>query len=418
MPGREDVALFILAFCFHSSQQSFALHSHAVSRFCCFVCFFFSCPKGALPPPRNLSYTWLNLLTVNVYWQRPSGLPEHCRIQYRWGPHNSSTEWTNFTETLLTDEAESSGWLFTVRTEGDCRAGQSAPASVLVDTPKPRAELVTDFKCLLQAEKPNCSWIPVDPSFNLTLSYGICAETRPAFKRCEPSRRHGIRNGCDLSSEFVNEDICVLVTSEESMSTFKPLLVVDPPNLRVTAEGDKFNLSWTPPEVGRGCSWIYELCYRQCDQQQTCQSFVPNGETVQMAYDERCRYEFRYRVTSGEYCKRVQSDTAVQVYGANAPARVSPTTVAVAVAVVVLSAGVLVGCYCLQRHSNLFWPVIPDPSAVLKTVSNGRSVMKAPAKVYTPVPETVQPCQAEPTGFVSRAGVLAPEPPPQGEPPC
>ncbi|XP_061619123.1 uncharacterized protein LOC133472409 isoform X3 [Phyllopteryx taeniolatus] len=365
-------------------------------------------PPGALPPPTHLSHTWLDQFTAEVSWRRPSRLPDRCRIQYRYGPGHVG-------------DAE-------VQTEGDCQEGrgqgQSAPAFILVDAPMPRAQLVTDFKCLLRAEKANCSWIPVDPSVNLTLSYRVCGTQ--GLKECKQSYRHGIRNGCDLTSEFHNEDICMLVTSEASMRTFKPQLVVDPPSLHVDMEGDKFNLSWTPPEVGKGCSWTYELCYKQCDEQKKCKSFVPNGKTMQMAYDQRCRYEFSSRVTSGKYCKRVQSDfSPVVERGANAPASVSPVTLAVAIAAV-LSAVVLLTCYCCRRHSAVFCPVIPDPSAILKDMMIGSTEMKAPTNLYTPVPEPIQPCKTigahELVSFTPRAAVtrseLIEDTPSQGEPPC
>lgn len=43
---------------------------------------------------------------------------------------------------------------------------------------------------------------------------------------------------------------------------------VDPPKLRVSVEGDTLNLSWTPPEVSKDCSWTYELCYSKCDERE------------------------------------------------------------------------------------------------------------------------------------------------------
>lgn len=49
---------------------------------------------------------------------------------------------------------------------------------------------------------------------------------------------------------------------------------------------------------------------------QKCERFIPHGETRQIAYDRRCGYELRSRVTSGSYCRKVQSDfSAVVVHG-------------------------------------------------------------------------------------------------------
>lgn len=33
------------------------------------------------------------------------------------------------------------------------------------------AELVKDFKCVMDVNKLNCSWIPTNPSLNLTVNY-------------------------------------------------------------------------------------------------------------------------------------------------------------------------------------------------------------------------------------------------------
>uniref|UniRef100_A0A3Q3DCB9 Interleukin-13 receptor subunit alpha-1-like n=1 Tax=Hippocampus comes TaxID=109280 RepID=A0A3Q3DCB9_HIPCM len=362
MSGSEDVGvqnirkqerMCLVAVFFHS-VLSFALHGEA----------------GRLPPPTELSHKWLDPFTVNVYWRKPSQLPDCCDVQYRHGPHNFCTEWTNFTETLLTDEAGSSGWNITVRTEElqNCGKSASAPASIIIDAPQPRAQLVTDFKCLYRADKTNCSWIPCDPAVNLTLSYRICgrsAESRQQLQECKQSYHHPGRHGCYLSADFVSKDVCMLLRSNASMRTFKLQGAVDPPKLHVSVEGDKLNLSWTPPEVSNDCSWTYTLCYSKCDERETCKHFIPHGETRQIAYDRRCRYELRSQVTSGNYCRKMQSDfSAVVVHVVNEP-RVSVTAMAIAVSLV-LSVGVLLACYCFRRHRAVLFPAIPDPSAILK----------------------------------------------------
>ncbi|XP_051924069.1 uncharacterized protein LOC127602182 [Hippocampus zosterae] len=377
---QERTCLAVVVF-FHS-VLSFAVHGEA----------------GRLPPPTELSHKWLDPFTVNVYWRKPSQLPDCCDVQYRYGPHKFCTEWTNFTETFLTDEAGSSGWNITVRTEEleNCEKSASAPASIIIDAPQPRAQLVTDFKCLYRADKTDCSWIPLDPAVNLTLSYRICdssAETRQRLQECKQLYHHRGRDGCYLSPDFVFEDLCVLIRSNASMRTFKPPGVVDPPKLRVSVEGDKLDLNWTPPEVSKDCSWTYELCYSKCDGHEKCERFIPHGETRQIAYDRRCRYELRSRVTSGSYCRKMQSDfSAVVVHGVNEP-RVSLTAVAIAVSVV-MSVGVLLACYCFRRHRAVLFPAIPEPSAILKDMMmSGSTEIKACANFYTPVSEAIQPCQ-------------------------
>uniref|UniRef100_A0A3Q2XU48 Interleukin-13 receptor subunit alpha-1-like n=1 Tax=Hippocampus comes TaxID=109280 RepID=A0A3Q2XU48_HIPCM len=317
-----------------------------------------------LPPPTELSHKWLDPFTVNVYWRKPSQLPDCCDVQYRHGPHNVG-------DTLLTDEAGSSGWNITVRTEElqNCGKSASAPASIIIDAPQPRAQLVTDFKCLYRADKTNCSWIPCDPAVNLTLSYRICgrsAESRQQLQECKQSYHHPGRHGCYLSADFVSKDVCMLLRSNASMRTFKLQGAVDPPKLHVSVEGDKLNLSWTPPEVSNDCSWTYTLCYSKCDERE-----VLLIESLTLS------------------CTTMIFFSAVVV---NEP-RVSVTAMAIAVSLV-LSVGVLLACYCFRRHRAVLFPAIPDPSAILKDMMmSGSTEIKASANFYTPVPEAIQPCK-------------------------
>lgn len=45
------------------------------------------------------------------------------------------------------------------------------PDAHLLPSPLPAAELVRDFRCVIQVNELNCSWIPVNASLNLTVSY-------------------------------------------------------------------------------------------------------------------------------------------------------------------------------------------------------------------------------------------------------
>ncbi|XP_077357365.1 interleukin-13 receptor subunit alpha-1-like [Festucalex cinctus] len=379
MRKQEESICLILVVFFHSSLP-FALRGE----------------DDRLPPPTELSYEWLDPFTVNVSWRRPNELPDRCAVKYRYGPQNSSTVWTNFIETLLTDD--SSGWTVKVRTAGlqNCGTGESASASIVIDPQHPPAQLMTDFKCFLRAKRMECSWIPSDRSVNLTLSYRICdstAQINQSLEECDEPFRHGVRDGCHLSANFLFENICMLMRSNASTRTFRPEKAVDPPKLHVNEEGDKLNLRWTPPEVAPACRWTYKLCYSKCNDNETCQLFVPRGEPIQIAYDKSCRYVFRSRVTSGRYCSKVESDfSAVVAYGVN-EARVPLTAVAVAVAII-MSVGILLACYCFTSHSAVLFPDIPDPSAILKDMMmSGSTEIKASTNFYTPVPETIQPCK-------------------------
>ncbi|XP_061816343.1 interleukin-13 receptor subunit alpha-1-like [Nerophis lumbriciformis] len=368
-----------------------------ISFACCFsftLCSL-SAEAGRLPVPENLSFNWLDPFTVNVSWQRPMGLSENRTIHYKYGPDNSSTVWENFTMTLLTEEAGASNWTFTVQTVSVDRgkADSSLHAPITISPQQPHAKLVADFRCLLQADRMDCSWIPVDPSVNLTLSYRVCGNKGPDMM-CQRFHTSGVREGCSLSTRFVYEDVCMLAVSAAGMSTFKPEKVVSPPELTISVEGDKLNLSWAPLTVGWLCSWSYNVCYTRCNEIQPCEIYTPKEKTLQIAYHKSCLYEFRSKVSSGDECPSVYSDfSEVVIYGANRPPSVWLTVVAIVVPIV-LCATVFLFCYCVRRA--ILYPVIPDPSAIFKDMMNGNKEIKIFTNLYTPVSEPIEPCKIIP----------------------
>ncbi|XP_057710339.1 uncharacterized protein LOC130928130 isoform X2 [Corythoichthys intestinalis] len=288
---REERMLLIWSFFLNALMPSM-LHGEAVC----------PCSKARLPPPTNLSHEWLDSFRVKVVWMKPSKLPKHCKVMYS-DEKGEKTEHTSHTRKLLKSDAGSSGLNFTVRTIGSCEE-QGDAASVVLNTPKPRAVLARDFKCVFRVDNMNCSWIPIRPSDNLNVSFRICSESED--KQCELIYRDGIRNGCILGAKFVREDVCVLLRSDTSDSTFRPQLLLDPPKLNVTVTGDMFILSWTSPELGKNCGLKYELCYYRCGGEKDCNEYMKRETSI--PYDTKCHYDFQVRVKGLEYCKHLESD--------------------------------------------------------------------------------------------------------------
>ncbi|XP_054609878.1 uncharacterized protein LOC129168527 isoform X2 [Dunckerocampus dactyliophorus] len=296
--------------------------------------------------------------------------------------------------TLLTEKAGSSNWTFSVQTVsvGNCKANESIPAVITIHSPQPRAQLVKDFKCLFQADKTDCDWIPVDPSVNLMLSFRVCGdeEISEGLQVCEQPYHRGGRDGCHLSADFIGMDICMLLSSQAGMSTFRPKRVVSPPALSYVVEGDNLYLRWTTPEVGQDCSWVYELCYKRCIESQICEPFyISSGQPRKIAYDKSCSYELRSRVLKVEYCPEMDSDYSTEKIDAQAPGK-TPSVTLIVVAIVVplvLCFAIFLFCYCIRRHSAILYPVKHDPSVIFKTE------IKALTNLYTPVPELIEPCK-------------------------
>ncbi|XP_040886750.1 interleukin-13 receptor subunit alpha-1-like isoform X2 [Toxotes jaculatrix] len=369
------------------------------------------CNAARLPQPTNLSYEWLDPFTVNVSWWKPSNLPQNCEIKYKHflvknGSHKEDlkrTIWRNFTENCLTEEMDTDQWTYSIQTyvEDTCKGWNSSkPVYITIDSPKPRAVVVNDFKCIIHPKSMDCSWIPVDPSLALMLSfrdYGSTAELiKAGLKECDKYYSAGKRNGCHLNT---TDDICFLANTSIGQSTFKlSSFEIPTPKLNIREDKDHLILNWAAPEVGTGCKWIYELCYTQCDQSKKCQNYswekTDNMENVPpypIVYNENCRYEFKYRVVGGSNCIEVASEWSdVQTYGTN---KVSSWTVVAIVIPIILCVCVVLSCYCFRKHSDIICPIIPDPSTIFKEMINGnRDPRCMPGNLYTPAEESFETC--------------------------
>ncbi|XP_070786346.1 interleukin-13 receptor subunit alpha-1-like [Enoplosus armatus] len=369
----------------------------------------FHCEADRPPPPKGLTYKWLDAFTVNVSWKQPSGLPDGSEVRYKYcqivdgkPDCQACTTSRNFTVTCLTEKMGSDCWTYNISTVGSqsCDSlNESTPVSITIRS-RPRAQVVEDFKCFIYPEKMNCSWIPVNQSLDLTLSYRVCGlyEQRvKGLKVCDQPYSSGKRNGCSLKAA-VHDDICILVETKAGMSTFRPVLVVPSPEVNISKEGNNLKLIWTRPEIGHGCTWIYEVSYSKCNEPKVLLNLTVNmGEpTMQVAYDKCCLYEFQSRVRT-EYptCKNIFSDFGeVATYGKNEPPDRTLTVVAIVIPII-LFVCVILSCYCFRRHSAIICPIIPDPSAIFKEmIMNGNKEHKnTPGNLYTPVPEPIEPCK-------------------------
>ncbi|KAM8747202.1 interleukin-13 receptor subunit alpha-1-like isoform 2-T2 [Acanthopagrus schlegelii] len=358
------------------------------------------CEADLCPPPTELSHKWLDKFTLRLFWKKPKDLPDNNNIKFLLKDHNekdtcvSGTDYTTF---LLTEDVDSN-WTYRVWTNcSQLASKENTPAEITIKPPRPRAKVVKDFKCFADTKK--CSWIPVNPSLNLTLSYRMKGESEECIKslqQCDQPYSLGERNGCHLNINNT-DNICILVETEAGMSTFEPVFVVHPPKLNITEKGDSLIVNLRTPKVGvtiaTGC-WQYDVCYKKCSNSETCQNTGDGGHTMTMPYDKRCLYEFKARVKTTKHCGDISSDWSKDVsYGINKPPD-RTLTVAAIVIPIILSICVILSCYCFKRHSAIICPTIPDPSTIFKEMMmNGPRELQNGGNLYKPVPERLEPCK-------------------------
>nr|XP_046237264.1 uncharacterized protein LOC124054873 isoform X2 [Scatophagus argus] len=360
------------------------------------------CKADQLPAPTGLSYKWLDAFTVNVSWEKPSVQLEDSKIQFMVKDAKNKTTcsiWRNITLRFLTEEIHSDNWTVSVWTVSQCNSSDGRQSATLaIPTQKPRGELVKDFKCAFPSTGRNCSWIPAHQSQKMMLSYRVCGqqdETIKSLNTCDEFHSSGERNYCNLNLQ-PDEDICILLQTEDEMITFNPKFVAPPLKLDVTEEKGVLKLKWTPPSNETKNCWTYEICYKQCNEN-VCQNII-NGETeTKVNYNKRCRYEFQSKMYGVDRCfgSRIESDYVDTIsYGTDEPDDWTLTLVAVVIPII-LSICVILSCYCFRRHSAIFCPIIPDPSAIFKDIMmNGNKELKiTTGNLYTPVPEPIEPCK-------------------------
>ncbi|XP_074478895.1 interleukin-13 receptor subunit alpha-1-like [Sebastes fasciatus] len=359
------------------------------------------CKADSPPPPRNLKVVWLDNFTVNVSWLEPDGLSGRD-VWYKYRPKDGDdtsvvcTLSRNFTKRLLTEETNSDRWTYLVWTAGRgptaCNSrNPSTIMNITIEAKKPRAE-VKDIRCFTSLKERNCSWTPGSQSFNV--SYWNCGDNE-SLKTCDQPYSSATRNGCVLKADF-KDDICVHVDFGNKSSSFEAKHEIHSPKMSIREVGDNLNLSWTPPEIGKVCTWKYEVCYKRCKQPEECLELMgQKGEQMPIAYDRSCRYEFKSKVSAGVDCLTVSSDFSDVVhYGTNEPPDETLTVVAIVIPII-LSVCMILSCYCFRRHSSIICPIIPDPSAIFKEMMmNGNKELKTTTgSLYTPVPEPIEPCK-------------------------
>ncbi|XP_070849533.1 interleukin-13 receptor subunit alpha-1-like [Chaetodon trifascialis] len=371
------------------------------------------CKADRYPPPTGLTYVWLDKFTLNVSWKKPSGLPDDREIAFLMKIRGDKSErcvrGSNVTQSFLTKDMPSDRWTYEIWTVSkSCnRSTEGTPATLIINTPRPRAEVVKDFKCFISNEM-NCSWIPANRSLNLMLSYRTCGsleESLKGLKKCVRPYSSGERHGCVLHSDSPADSICILVESEAGMSTFKPALVVPPPQLSISEHSGQLELSFTPPLIGNSQCWMYNVCYNQCNQSMKCLTTSSGQTTLKVSYNKGCIYEFRSKVMTTEYCINASSSfSEAQLYAQNKPPDGTLTVVAIVIPII-LSVCIILSCYCFRRHSSIICPIIPDPSTIFKEMMmNGNKELKTTTgSLYTPVPELIEPCKIT---LVAENGVL------------
>ncbi|KAM4565308.1 uncharacterized protein V3H82_014331 [Fundulus diaphanus] len=287
---------------------------------------------------------------------------------------------------LTKDLAPSGGELnIHCKAKTDCKGwSQSEPAKAKISTNKTHDELVKDFRCLFLPNGFNCSWIPVDPSEKLKVSYRVSGKTKEdiqSLKVCENPYLNEKRR-CELHTDKGRE-IFVLVETEKRMNTFTAKYAISVPEMSVEETGSVLKLTWTSPNVGQRCTWRTCLWYKECGKDKSPRCYdIKSYETVVIPYNKCCQYDFQFNTTTGPHCTEVSSKTSDVVTHGTTTTCFDKMNVAAIVIPIIVCICVALSFYCFKKNEHIFGSTKLDHS-VLKEMFNFNKENKM--NVYVPM---------------------------------
>ncbi|CAI5672318.1 unnamed protein product [Oreochromis niloticus] len=368
--------------------------------FFCATTMTFNCKADyQLPEPTDVTYRWDDQFQVNVSWswKKPDNLPENCTVKYevfRYGlPQSVEPRFrsliNNFTVKYFTEDKRSDHWNISIQAVLDPVCGhwkESRPVIKTIKTSKPRTDLVTDFRCSFESNRTKCFWKPVSESVKLNIFYRT---KNDKIRACDGSTSHE-KDVCYLNVNNLQFDIYVLVETETGRNTLKPKFVTPLPKMNIAEEKGELSLTWKHPGWAVGqCGLNYSVCVTECNNVKTLHTKEPR---LNIPYNKNCQYKFQYRLQTDQYCISVSSDLSeVITHGENRSPDEMLTVIAIVIPII-LSACVILSCYCFQRNREIFCPRIPDPSTIFKEMmmTGNKDSKPISGNLYTPVPEPTE----------------------------
>lgn len=345
------------------------------------------CGSAELDPPSNVTYSWIDPLTVNVSWtwHRPKDLPEDCEIKFtcKQGEKNPlRTSNTQFQDNLFSEESDT--WKYSIRARSECNDKESNPATIVIKNPMPKAKL-EDFKCYMSDSSINLSWI-ANPSSPMSLSYRQCETTPEPLEKCDPVNSTGRTTECQMKGQFLQKDLCMVAETASERITFKPKCVASSPEMNIIEDDSSLILTPTRLELTTSC-WHYNICYSACSEPFLCKEYSMQ-QNYRIPYDKSCLYELRYRARTNIFsCTDIRTDWSETITYSSKDWTL--TVVAIVIPIIV-SVCVILSCYCFRRHKDIICPDIPDPSTIFKEMINGNKEQKTKMPMYVPVQEPTE----------------------------
>ncbi|KAL6490505.1 hypothetical protein MHYP_G00008500 [Metynnis hypsauchen] len=264
--------------------------------------------KDELPEPENLTLSWSpDHFSLTAEWSEPSGLDD-CKVNYtlellleKCPP--SSTEpnlsmeirqTANLKYTWeISNEREICVW---VRTN-PLQCGNRTPSKAVYKGISPPLAFVKNFACVYYSNmKMNCTWSVISHVPDLQLFYRLFI--RNDERACSSYfTKEDMKTGCHLDDiNFTSHRMFFNITGTVKGSTISNTFMraprdsvkPEPPNLKITRDGDRLHLQSDTPNFAPQC-WKYKFRYSKCNEESEKDIEAERNPSLLLEYDAACK---------------------------------------------------------------------------------------------------------------------------------
>ncbi|KAK2900189.1 cytokine receptor common subunit beta-like [Channa argus] len=349
---------------------------------------------GKTLPPQNVSLRWISDLKVEGSWAPPEHSVENCKyeVNFETNEEHSFRNISNLTEFSKPLDCVMEGGFLHFSVRSVCNGSRSEAAVVNITYP----ELVKNLKCILTSStQAECSWEAASHT-NVTFYYRYLGSSDTDELQWCPSYRNTdhMTTVCDLQLEvdklkriyivFKGTVDNVLVRNTFDRDLFHNVRL-PPLEWNVTKTGDKFNITWNPPDITLKLEYI--INYTECGQQKEIIITQTSATSTQLAVVPHCSYRMTMKANCSSKCNRVTFQmpwSEEKYFDADTDTN---ALVSAAIIIPLMFAGLAALAFvCCRKNKEKVFPKVPQPRDLLSEISDNNNKISV-RNLYTPAEE-------------------------------
>ncbi|KAM7377579.1 hypothetical protein PAMA_014065 [Pampus argenteus] len=269
------------------------------------LCVLVESVTDKVSPQQRLSLKWTDDFNIELTWDEKKNCTYDVSVCQPLSCQRKSLEEASYDQYVTME-----GGFLSVSVENICNNVKSDRAVLNVTY----AELVSHVQCYIHtSDSASCTWQQTHDSSDVHFYYKlVCEGSGPCetvpLREC-PSYIYKDQKatGCNLQIN-TRHSIHMLFNktfnNTPAKNTFKIVNVkasVPPLDWSVIKAEDKFNISWTPPDILSPHLWEYTINYTECDKQKHKTKIITGYTSTQLNRVPHCQYRMSIK---GQYNER------------------------------------------------------------------------------------------------------------------